>query len=114
MRGYYYWEEMGQRRRGQGPYPWTESGDGEGSVQNAVSRMNMERRGYGVGTHSNPGRREGLPSGGATAAAACAAGAKADLEFDHIIPLAMGRQQLGAQPQILCATCNRAKGASLV
>jgi hypothetical protein len=35
------------------------------------------------------------------------------LEFDHIIPLAMGGANTARNLQLLCEGCNRAKGASL-
>jgi 5-methylcytosine-specific restriction endonuclease McrA len=38
---------------------------------------------------------------------------KTDLEFDHIIPLAMGGSSTERNLQLLCADCNRAKGANL-
>jgi 5-methylcytosine-specific restriction endonuclease McrA len=36
-----------------------------------------------------------------------------DLEFDHIVPLAMGGSNTERNIQLLCATCNREKGSSL-
>jgi 5-methylcytosine-specific restriction endonuclease McrA len=36
-----------------------------------------------------------------------------DLQFDHVIPLAMGGATSTHNLQLLCADCNRAKGASL-
>jgi 5-methylcytosine-specific restriction endonuclease McrA len=35
------------------------------------------------------------------------------LEFDHVIPLAMGGSDGERNLQLLCADCNRGKGASL-
>lgn len=40
-------------------------------------------------------------------------GSDAVLEFDHVIPLAMGGSSTQANLQLLCADCNRVKGASL-
>lgn len=41
-------------------------------------------------------------------------GTNADLEFDHIIPLVMGGSNTERNLQLLCGTCNRAKGGNLV
>lgn len=40
-------------------------------------------------------------------------GSQQELEYDHIIPLAMGGSNTDRNLQLLCATCNRRKGASL-
>lgn len=40
-------------------------------------------------------------------------GSQRNLEFDHIIPIAMGGSNTARNIQLLCETCNRAKGASL-
>lgn len=40
-------------------------------------------------------------------------GAKHELEFDHLIPLAMGGSNTERNLQLLCAACNRRKGATL-
>ncbi len=40
-------------------------------------------------------------------------GATQLLEFDHVIPLALGGSSSERNLQLLCADCNRAKGASL-
>jgi 5-methylcytosine-specific restriction endonuclease McrA len=35
------------------------------------------------------------------------------LQFDHVIPVALGGASTAANLQVLCAACNREKGASL-
>jgi hypothetical protein len=40
-------------------------------------------------------------------------GSNFDIQYDHIIPFSMGGASTVANLQILCADCNRAKGASL-
>jgi hypothetical protein len=40
-------------------------------------------------------------------------GATSELQFDHIIPVVMGGATSEENLQILCASCNRTKGASL-
>jgi 5-methylcytosine-specific restriction endonuclease McrA len=40
-------------------------------------------------------------------------GAEALLQFDHVIPLALGGSSAEGNLQLLCDACNRAKGASL-
>lgn len=40
-------------------------------------------------------------------------GSNVQLEFDHIVPLAMGGSNTERNLQLLCAQCNREKGASL-
>ena len=40
-------------------------------------------------------------------------GSDFDLQFDHVIPFSMGGASTAANLQLLCAPCNRIKGASL-
>jgi 5-methylcytosine-specific restriction endonuclease McrA len=40
-------------------------------------------------------------------------GATFDLQYDHVIPLALGGANTAANLQILCAPCNQEKGAAL-
>ena len=41
-------------------------------------------------------------------------GSKERLEFDHVIPIALGGANTPRNLQLLCEGCNRAKGASIV
>jgi 5-methylcytosine-specific restriction endonuclease McrA len=45
--------------------------------------------------------------------ACVACGAQFELQFDHVIPLALGGASGVANLQLLCGDCNREKGASL-
>ena len=40
-------------------------------------------------------------------------GAGFDLQYDHVIPVALGGASTVANLQVLCAACNRRKGAAL-
>lgn len=40
-------------------------------------------------------------------------GSQAELQFDHVIPVALGGATSAENLQILCGTCNRRKGAGL-
>ena len=40
-------------------------------------------------------------------------GAQFDLQYDHVIPVALGGATTAANLQVLCAPCNRRKGAGL-
>lgn len=42
-----------------------------------------------------------------------ACGAQFELQFDHVIPVALGGGSSAANLQVLCGRCNRRKGASL-
>jgi 5-methylcytosine-specific restriction endonuclease McrA len=72
-----------------------------------------------TGTEPSGPRREGIPEevrrevfrrdGGRCAAC----GSDELLQFDHVIPVALGGASTAANLQVLCAPCNREKGASL-
>jgi 5-methylcytosine-specific restriction endonuclease McrA len=38
---------------------------------------------------------------------------KFDIQYDHVIPVALGGATTVDNPQILCSECNREKGADL-
>jgi hypothetical protein len=40
-------------------------------------------------------------------------GSREQLEFDHIIPIAMGGSSTERNVQLLCEACNRSKGAAI-
>jgi 5-methylcytosine-specific restriction endonuclease McrA len=40
-------------------------------------------------------------------------GSDRELQFDHVIPVALGGASTEANLQLLCSNCNRAKGASI-
>jgi hypothetical protein len=64
-------------------------------------------------------RREGIPRDVRLAVwerdrGACVqCAATFELQFDHVIPVALGGATTAENLQVLCGTCNRAKGASL-
>jgi len=81
-------------------------------IQNAVSRMQMDDAAASGRTPIPDDvklfiwRRDG--------GRCVRCGSQTELEFDHVIPLAMGGSNTARNLQILCAACNRAKGDSLV
>jgi 5-methylcytosine-specific restriction endonuclease McrA len=40
-------------------------------------------------------------------------GERFELQFDHVIPLALGGANTAENLQVLCGDCNRAKGATV-
>jgi hypothetical protein len=82
-------------------------------------RLERARAGLAGGLGPPAGMRQGIPlevkravwqrCGGRCVEC----GADSLLEFDHVIPLAMGGSDGERNLQLLCAECNRGKGASL-
>lgn len=68
---------------------------------------------------STPGKRQKIPSEVQLAVwrrdtgQCVSCGSNENLEFDHIIPHSMGGSDTERNLQLLCATCNRRKGATL-
>ena len=66
-----------------------------------------------------PARRQGVPLAVRRAVwdrdgGSCAeCGSEFELQFDHVIPVALGGATTAENLQVLCGGCNRAKGASL-
>ena len=84
----------------------------------AGSGHRLERAAGPVG-HVSPARREPLPRDVRLAVwrrdrGRCReCGSGFDLQYDHVIPIALGGASSVANLQLLCGDCNRAKGASL-
>lgn len=82
-------------------------------IQNAMARLSVEN-------DPSASRRTAIPDhvkatiyardGGRCVSC----GSDRDIEYDHIIPLAMGGSNTARNLQLLCATCNRRKGANIV
>lgn len=82
-------------------------------------RLDRARAALAQGDGPAPGERRPIPrevrravwerDGGACVAC----GATFDLQYDHVIPVALGGADTAANLQVLCAPCNQAKGATL-
>ena len=107
---------------------WEDDGLGPDEVAALVhERERRLRQAHRAGAGPDGGRRRGgrpAPRGrsprtcggrssAATGGAASACGSAELLQFDHVIPVALGRGVHAGEPPGVCAPCNRAKGASL-
>lgn len=81
-------------------------------------RRRLERAYAGLAGDRPPGRRSAIPRALRLAVwerdgGACQeCGATADLQLDHVIPVALGGATSLENLQVLCAPCNQRKGAS--
>ena len=103
---------------------WEDEGLTAGDVRALVrerelrARRRLERA-HAVAAAAPGARREPVPAelrravwerdGGACVSC----GARFDLQYDHVIPVALGGATTAANLQVLCAPCNRRKGAGL-
>jgi len=91
---------------------------GDGRITAAVAQSALAK--FGPGKRSSEVRRQSIPDevkmlvwqrdGGRCVKC----GSREDLEFDHIIPLSKGGSNTARNIQLLCAKCNRSKGANIV
>jgi hypothetical protein len=82
------------------------------------ARRRLERA-HAVAAAARGVRREPVPADLRRAVwerdggACVSCGARFDLQYDHVIPVALGGATTAANLQVLCAPCNRRKGAGL-
>lgn len=113
FRGEFYWEDEGYTAREVKALALERLRNKERRIQRAISLMEQEHL---VSTAV----REPIPDdvkilvwkrdGGQCVRC----GSKERLEFDHIVPLSMGGSNTARNVQLLCESCNRSKGGSLV
>src|SRR5439155_16952310 len=111
--GDYYWEDDGLTAEEVKALVLDRERRRRKQVQNAVSRMYMDVAASGPNRPPIPDDVK-LFVWSRDGGCCVRCGSQIDLEFDHVIPLAMGGSSSARNLQILCAACNRAKGASLV
>ena len=106
-----FWEDGGaQRRRRARAGPAAAAARAEDARPRPCG---ARRRGRRSSAGSRSRARSGSRCSSATAAAASSAARASSIQYDHVIPVALGGAATVENLQILCAPCNRAKGASL-
>lgn len=112
FRDAFYWEQEGLAQVEVKALALEQERRKERQLQNALSRMNL-------GASSPPSRREIIPEDVRLFVwrrddGKCVhCGSQRNLEFDHIIPVIMGGSSTARNLQLLCESCNRAKGPGL-
>jgi 5-methylcytosine-specific restriction endonuclease McrA len=85
----------------------------------AQRRLDRAHAALATTAHDDQPRREPVPTAVRRAVwdrdgGACVqCGERFDLQFDHVIPVALGGATTVENLQVLCAPCNRAKGAAI-